>query len=164
MEIEILRQAVITGHPSVQAAHLPLAIVSMQEQLTAIGSGLAARYRQHNQGDLILTRNGFDLRAAQYAAEGLPHDSDVLTPSDVQLRLVSSGEFSDPSWTPAAATAMEHAGAIARRRQHRDIGTTHLLAAVLTDADSTASRLLESLGIDSASLRVDLDQQLETPA
>jgi hypothetical protein len=162
LEVEILRQAVITGHPSVQAAHLPLAIVSMQEQLTAIGSGLAAPYRQHNQGDLLLTRSGFDLRAAQHAAESLPHDGDVLTPPDVQRRLVSSGEFGDPSWTHPAAMAMEHTGAIARRRQHRDIGTTHLLAAVLTDADSTASRLLESLGIDAASLRVDLDQQFGT--
>jgi hypothetical protein len=163
LELEILRQAVISGHPSVQAAHLPLAIVSMQEQLTAIGSGLAAPYRQHNQGGLILTRRGFDLRAAQHAAESLPRDDDVLTPSDLLRRLVSTGgKFGDPSWTHPAAMAMEHAGAIARRRQHRDIGTTHLLSAVLTDADSTASRLLESLGIDSASLRVDLDQQLGT--
>lgn len=162
LEGEILRQAVITGHPSVQSAHIPLAIVSMQEQLTAIGSGLAARYQQLNQGHLMLTRKGFDLRAAQQATESLPHDGDVLTATEVQRRLVSSGKVGDPSWTHPAVTAMEHAGVIARRHQHRDIGTTHLLAAVLTDADSSASRLFESLDIEVASLRVDANQQLGT--
>jgi len=164
LEQEILRQAVITGHPSVQTAHLPLAIVSMQEQLTTIGSGLAAPLRQHNQGALLLARQGFDLRAAQQSAESLPHDDEVLTPSDVQRRLGFTGKIGDPSWTRPAATAMEHAAATARRRQHRYIGTTHLLAAALTDADSTASRLLETLGIDTASLRAGLDHQLETPS
>ncbi len=159
LETEILRQTVLTGHPSVQTAHLPLAIVSMREQLDAIGSGLAARYRRHNQGDPLLTRRGFDLRAAQQAAENLPHDDDVLTSAEVRRRLVSSGKLGDPSWTHPAAAAMEHAGVIARRRKHHDTGTTHLLAAALTDVDSTAAQLLESLGIDAALLRADLDQQ-----
>jgi hypothetical protein len=164
LELEILRQTVITGHRSVQEAHLLLAIMSMREQLTAIGSGLAARYRQRNQGDLILTRKGFDLRSAQLAAERLPPDDDVLTPADLLRRHVSTGgKIGDPSWTRPAAMAMEHAGDLARRHHHRDIGTTHLLAATLKDADSTASLLLGSLGIDAASLRDDLDQQLGTP-
>jgi hypothetical protein len=162
LETEILRQTVMTNQPSVQAAHLPLAIVSMQEQLTANGTGLAADFRDRNQGGNLLTQRGLDLRAAQHATENLPPDDDVLTPSDVQQRLMSSGKLGDPSWTHAAATAMDHAADIARRHQHRDTGTTHLLAAVLTDANSTASRLLESLGIDTASLRDDLDQQLRT--
>jgi hypothetical protein len=163
LEMEILRQTVITGHPSVQAAHLLLAIVSMHEQLTANGRGLAALYRQHNTGGDILTQRGIDLRVAQHATESLPHDDDVLTASEVQRGPWSTGKLGDPSWTRAASTAMDHAALIARSHQHRDTGTTHLLAAALTDVDSTASLLLGSLGIDAASLREDLDQQLGTP-
>jgi hypothetical protein len=102
------------------------------------------------------------LRAAQQAAEGLPHD-DVLTPSDVQRRMVTTGKLGDPSWAHSAATAIEHAAATARRHQHRYTGTTHLLTAALEETDSTASLLLQSLGIDTATLRADLDQQLGTP-
>jgi hypothetical protein len=162
METEILRQAVITGHPSVLTAHIPLAIVSMQEQLAAIGSDLAKQYRQHNQGGPVLIQRGFGLRAAQHAVEGLPHADDVLTPADAARRLISTGKPSDPAWSSAAATAMERAAAVARRRQHRDIGTTHLLAALLEEPDPAASSLLRSLGIDAVSLHRDLDQRLST--
>lgn len=161
LELEILRQTVLTGHPAVRAAHLPLAIVSMQEQLAAIGSDLAARYRPRNQGGRLLTERGFDLRAAQQAVEGLPHGDDVLTPSETERRPLSTGKFSDPSWTRAAAAAMHEAAAVARRHQHPDTGTTHLLAAALSGADPTAALLLETLGIDAPSLRDDVDRQLD---
>ncbi|MFC3988137.1 Clp protease N-terminal domain-containing protein [Actinoplanes siamensis] len=53
--------------------------------------------------------------------------------------------------------------ALARRHEHRDTGTTHLLAAAIEETGSTASLLLEPIGVDTGRLRADLDRELAAP-
>ncbi len=59
------------------------------------------------------------------------------------LRGMESQQF-----THAATAALQRAQELARERRHAEIGTPHLMAALLTDHESPARRILERAGAD----------------
>lgn len=152
LEREVMRQAVVTGHAIVQSSSVLLAIVSLDVQLDAVGERLRTPYLPHNQGGRLLIEAGFDLAKAQSAAESLADiELETLPANESSARFWDTGKPGDPSWSTAAASAMDQAASIGRVHGHPHAGTSHLLVAALTE-DSAASRLLTNLGLDSDEL------------
>jgi ATP-dependent Clp protease ATP-binding subunit ClpB len=59
-------------------------------------------------------------------------------------------------FTHAATTALQRAQDHARDQGHNEVGTPHLMQALLTDADGPAKRILERAGTDIEALQRDL--------
>ncbi len=59
------------------------------------------------------------------------------------------------SWTPRAQQIIENAGREAERFSSREIGTEHLLIAMIKETECAASRLLNTLSINSQKIYVD---------
>ncbi|MDR7276606.1 Clp protease N-terminal domain-containing protein [Catenuloplanes atrovinosus] len=150
LESEVLRQAVRAGHDRVTTEALLLAVLSLDAQLAAGGVRLAERFRAHNRGGELLRAAG--LPAAPEPADGA-EPGDVLGPEETARRLWSGGRPGDPVWGRRVIDALDRAGELARAAGHSDIGTTHVLAAALDDAESAAVRWLHDLGVDTVRLR-----------
>ncbi|MEW2383024.1 Clp protease N-terminal domain-containing protein [Micromonospora sp. NPDC047707] len=160
LEREVMRQAVVTGHDIVQSSCVLLATVSLDVQLEAVGERLRAQYLPHNQGGGLLIEAGLDFAKAQSVAESLAEvEMETLPTNESSARFWDTGKPGDPSWSTAAASAMDQATSIGRQHGRHDAGTTHLLAAALTE-DSAAARLLANLGLDSEEIRYRASQSI----
>lgn len=160
LEEEALRQAVLVGHHSVQTGALLLATLSLEEQLTASGQRLRAAFAPHNQGGRLLADLGIDLRRAQGVVESITDDGTRLPAEEAASRFWGSGKPGDPDWNEHAVRAMDRASGLARDRGHTDIGTSHLLTALLEDGGSAAARVLAKLGVDPSQVRTRVVNQL----
>jgi len=160
LEMEILRQAVRSGHSQVQTSDVILAGISLDDQLHAAGRRLRQPYVAHNQAGRVLAEVGISLPRALRVAEGLTERGEVVPIERSAKRFWGSGKPGDPAWGQAAAHVMDWAGTMARRLHHDDIGTSHLLAAALDQEDSSAVRLVAELGGERGLIRQRLSEHL----
>jgi hypothetical protein len=161
LEREVMRQAVLMGHDTVQTSAVLLAIASLDAQLEASGHRLRKAYLPHNQGGRVLADAGFDLHQAQSAAEPLVEEAETLPLGESSERFWDTGKPGDPAWGVAAAQVIDRSAEIARERRHRDVGTSHLLAAVLAEEeDGAAAHLLSQLRVDHRQVRQRIADQL----
>lgn len=160
IEAEILRQAVRSGHREVQTSAALLAVMSLDDQLESTGRRLKEPYIPHNQAGRVLAAAGIDLGRAQRVAEGLTEQSGHLPEAESAERFWGTGKPGDPPWGRTAARVADRAASIAENRGHRDIGTSHLLAALLDEPDSSGRGLLTELGVDLEALRTRIDESL----
>ncbi|HEX5114739.1 MAG TPA: Clp protease N-terminal domain-containing protein [Pseudonocardiaceae bacterium] len=66
-------------------------------------------------------------------------------------------------FTTAAREAVVRANAETRRLGHRDIGTGHLLLALLDDRTGPVAELLRSAGLDEVTVRAGITKRVSTP-
>lgn len=66
----------------------------------------------------------------------------------------------DQRFTHAAMTALQRAQDLARALGHNEVGTPHLMQALLSDTDGPAKRILERAGADTEALQRDLASTL----
>lgn len=161
LELEVMRQAVLLGQVTVQSSAVLLALLSLDEQLAAVGRQLRADLAPHNRGGAVLTAAGIDPAAARRQALGIVTESDTVPAGVATERLWQWGKPADPMWSVTALRVMDRAGELARARGHGDIGTSHCLAALLEQAQSSAGlTLLSTVGVDPAALRDRIDGEL----
>ncbi|AGL17309.1 hypothetical protein [Actinoplanes sp. N902-109] len=133
LEMEASRQAVLLGRP-VDTAAVVLAVLSLDEQLTAGGQQLRERYRAANEGGAVLRARGVTLAGAQAGAPAVRAEQG---PAD--RRLTWGHTPADPDWTEAAARVWDAALELAAGR---DAGTSHLVQALgRVDAPAAAELL-----------------------
>lgn len=98
------------------------------------GTGVAARVLMDNKVD---------------ADQLLDLIKNLIAPSGQTLVADTDG------WTPRAQQIIENAGREAERFSSREIGTEHLLIAMIKETECAASRLLNTLSINSQKIYVD---------
>ncbi len=98
------------------------------------GTGVAARVLMDNKVD---------------ADQLLDLIENLIAPSGQTLVADTDG------WTPRAQQIIENAGREAERFSSREIGTEHLLIAMIKETECAASRLLNTLSINSQKIYVD---------
>jgi hypothetical protein len=160
LEAEILRQAVRSGHREVQTSAVLLAVMSLDDQLKTAGRRLRDPYIAHNNAGQVLRSAGVDPDRVRAVAEGLTEEGGHLPDAESAKRFWGTGKPGDPSWGRAAARVADRAASIAEQREHRDVGTSHLLAAMLDQADSSAVRLLLEAGVDLEDLHLRANESL----
>lgn len=159
LEREVMRQAVLMGHHTIQTTAVLLAIASLDAQLEESGHRLQKAYLPHNQGGRLLADAGFDLDSAQSAAEPCVEETESLPHEESSERFWDTGKPGDPAWGIAAARVMDGSAEIATERRHGNIGTSHLLASVLAEG-GLAVQLLAQLGVDHQEMRQRIADQL----
>lgn len=154
LQDEVLRQAVIMGDRRVQTSAVLLAVLSLDEQLAASGQRLKPEYAAHNRGGVILSGLGCDLRRAQRVAQGVTEPGTPLSDEEAAARFWGGRKAGDPAWDGNVARVLNRAGEFARERGHSDIGTSHLLAALLAEPESAAAQqVVAGLGVDPQRVR-----------
>ncbi|WP_203855951.1 Clp protease N-terminal domain-containing protein [Plantactinospora mayteni] len=160
------QKAVELGRPYVTGAEVLLAVLDLHEQLTAAGSILPAEFARFSEAGEILRTGGVTLRAATKAATRL-----TTLPTDAEADLgqiptrgwrTVRRRVAAPPYGRTSLAALRSASVAARDAGHSHAGTTHLLAAVLVEADGPAARLLHSLGADPAAIRAQAVARLAT--
>ena len=149
IEVQAARQAVRFGRTHTGTAEVLLCIIDLHEQLQAAGAVLPHPVARHNTAGQVLREHGVTGHAAVVAESRLPavpHSAPGVVPAkgwrDPRTRL------RPPRLDPGAAFALRSASGSARAAGDPFAGTTHLLAAILTDRDGQATRLLRTLGAD----------------
>lgn len=101
-----------------------------------------------------------DLDAAHAALHELDRDALSAVGIDVrELALRPAPARRTPPMTSAAAATLQRAGEEASTRRVRDVGTEHLLRALLTrPRPDAAAELLDALGVDRAEVARRLDE------
>ncbi|MFC5752842.1 Clp protease N-terminal domain-containing protein [Actinomadura rugatobispora] len=141
VRLEARCQAVRLGHSHVTTVHLLLAMLAVDDQLTAAGQRLRAGLAEHSTGAELLRGRGVTLPAAvKAAADLIPVDED-------------RPDSPDPTDHPAARQAMTRARLHFKEREDGSAGTTHLLTVLLADPDDPCDALLAAVGVDTGELR-----------
>jgi ATP-dependent Clp protease ATP-binding subunit ClpA len=133
-----LREALQLGHNYIGTEHLLLGLIRE-------GEGVAAQIMKEHAGDLAGMRAGVLEIIPVEAEQGrrwLRRRSASISPVSVALRQECSTEMRT---TPAADASLEEA---VRLAGPDPVGSHHMLLAALADPDSTAARVLLSLGVD----------------
>lgn len=141
---EAKRQAVRCGRDTVEPVDLLLAVLELERALDVAGSALPERLAPANSAAALLRSHGADLgtlAGAATAAEPAP--------------LTGKMELSED-----AARVMATARLLSPEHGAETVGTVHLLAALLDDANDPVGRLLRESGVDVAELRAALDGRL----
>jgi Clp amino terminal domain, pathogenicity island component len=161
LEGEALRLAARLGDQVVTTAHLLLAIVSLDEQLAADGRQiLGAAGRFSDTADVLHQCGVTDLFA--YAPGNTGEETNVMPRDEAAERFFDGGKPGDPAWGYQAVTALDSAGTLAELSR-TEPGTTHLLAALLANVQSSAYRLLEIAGADPMAVRDRAEHRLQRP-
>jgi ATP-dependent Clp protease ATP-binding subunit ClpA len=100
-----------------------------------------------------LVREEDGLAARAFAELGITLDSVSTAFASVMGRSETPTAPSDITLIPSAKNVLERAMYESRRLAHANVGTEHLLLAVLRERGGLASRILESLTIDQDDLR-----------
>lgn len=66
-------------------------------------------------------------------------------------------------WTPRARRVVREAARLARNRGDRDIGTPHLLLAIVQQRDNLSVKILRGLGVRAKRVREETIRSLSTP-
>jgi hypothetical protein len=177
LELEATGRAVWLGHPTVTTAHLLLAVAALDEQVAlaerarpdrSVPAGLLAA----NRGGAVLTANGVTYPAALRIVATSADLDEALPPATDGPPAPRSGHGGGdpapgtgplgPAWSASALAARADLRA-AYRSSGDSVGSTHLLAAALTQPDAAAQRLLRGLGADPAAVAAGA-RRLLTPA
>ncbi|MEV5709657.1 Clp protease N-terminal domain-containing protein [Actinoallomurus sp. NPDC052274] len=140
VRMEAKRQTIRLGHSRVTTAHLLLAMLVVDDQLTTAGRRFRDGVAQVNTGAELLRTRGATSSAVFNAVADLIRPGD--RPQAGSLALESSAE-----------KALTRARLLAHERKSPSTGTTHLLAAVLADPDDPCHSLLSAIGVDVEELR-----------
>lgn len=94
---------------------------------------------------------GLSMQKESYAAEVL-QQVDVTTEKLEELlekmdMTAEPEEMMPPEWAPKALALLEHAQELAQKTRTGEVGTQHLLLAILLEQDSIAARFLSVLGV-----------------
>lgn len=121
------REAVRFQHNYIGTEHLLLGLVQEEE------SGAAK----------VLANMGVDLKKVRSATAYIVCVGDRIVPGEIGL-------------TPRAKKVIEFAINEARRLNHHSIGTEHLLLGLVYESNSTAARVMESLGVNQEALKTEI--------
>jgi hypothetical protein len=126
---------------SVSSVHGILAIASLRDQLSATGRRLSSRVAGLNLAIDVIPDHRDLLAAAEDVFAAADEESEVLSPE-------AAAAFWVPGvrWGRRMSEAVEQSIALARRLEHVEVGTSHLLLALLDNEDSAAYRLVASAG------------------
>jgi hypothetical protein len=164
IEVDAMFQAVHVGHPVVTATDVLLSIIDLHDQLQAAGAALPNEVARWNRAGDILATYGLRGRpvtrtAAQLAVPAADREDDLTRLPTVGWPRPRTADR-PPAYGRTALAALRQASHSARRRGHPYTGTTHILAALLSEPDGPASRLLHHLDIDPAAVRTEVDEEL----
>lgn len=123
------------GHTYIGSEHLLLGLCRED-------AGIAAHYLKERGGDIEKIKNAI----IQMAGVGMPSS---VSPADM---------------TPRTKNIIQSSLQEAQKNGQDYIGTEHLLAALLTEEDCVAVKILETLGVSVQELRADLNTFLKTSA
>lgn len=140
VRMEAERQAVRLGHSRVTTAHLLLAMLVVDDQVTTAGHRFRDEVARVNAGAELLRTRGATASAVFDAVADLIRTGDG--PQADSLALDNGAE-----------KALTRARLLAHERKSPSTGTTHLLAAVLADPDDPCHSLLSAMGVDVEGLR-----------
>jgi hypothetical protein len=160
LEMEAIRQAVRLDHLQVTTAHLLLAVLSLDEQLTAAQVRLPNELVEDNAGGEILAAHGVTHHAAlQHLAQQPVTDPPVpsVPPRHQRLRRTLPH---DSMWTSEARDAGTSARATTDGLAL--CGSTQLLIAALTNLDASAAQLLRRMGPDPAAIVAEAQHRTDT--
>jgi Clp amino terminal domain, pathogenicity island component len=167
VELHAPDRAAYTGHDHITAAHVLVTMLELHEQLTLTGMQLPAVLARWNSAGTILTQHGVHRQAAARAAARLTPDprDDEDNYDDVphlgwHTMRIRRGV---PKLGRTALLALRGASLTARRLGHPYAGTSHLLAALLTDPTGPAARLLRELGVDPNTVRSEAEAAIAPP-
>jgi hypothetical protein len=151
---EASRQCVRLGHDRLSPAHLLLAVASINEQLSMRQMDLDTNLAPHCRTDRVL-------RSQRVLIEDLVSKAvDLVDPAMETSNVSPRTSRKGPSWTVNAVTTAEQANLVAARLNHRDVGTEHLLVAILDSDDPGISTLLQRLDVDHSRLRREAERLL----
>ena len=157
LEHAATREAVRLGCDQVASAHLLLATVALDEELALADAALPHHLAPVNLGGQMLAHAGMTRRQliAGFCRLRLPREPALPQYTKRDLRKQSPRWWrkhpKDPPWTEQAFAAAERGIALAVACG-ADYGSTHLLIGALSDADASARRLLEGLGVDARAI------------
>ncbi|MDA3642595.1 hypothetical protein LZ318_39270 [Saccharopolyspora indica] len=140
LRMEARRQAVRLGHGEMTTAHLLLAVLALDEQLTTAGQRFSPELAGSNTAAERLRARGLTLHAAADAARNLFPEAENHPYAE---------KFPENP-------ALEKVLTKARWRAGEDrvpAGTDHLLAELLAEPDGPVTALLSGIGIDTTDLR-----------
>ena len=156
-----LREALALHHTYIGTEHILLGLLRE-------GDGVAAQILKARAGDLLKVRMAvIDQLPATTAVAGrrwlrrqVRTAGGEFDPGNVQMRYGGAGESAtaepeEVHTTPAADASLTEAQRLARGRP---VGSHHLLAAALADANTAAARVLAGLGVDLSRAREALRQ------
>ena len=152
---EVVRQAVRTEHTSVTTAHLVLAVLSIDEQMSRAGVDFVKEVAPFNTAGRVLRDRGLALAAAAEITRGLRGEDEVYSREEAK-RFIDGDRIADPIWGRRAGAVLDSAVADRRQRGDANAGTTHLLRAVLADRGCLGAELLLAAGLDLDQLAADL--------
>lgn len=163
LEPEVVRQAARLGQAATNTAHLVLAALSLDVQLSIAGQPLIAEFAPYNRVGAVLGRHGVTLSTAFQAAQSLPSTSEQeqLSWDEAKNRFVDGDNPADPVWGRRAAEVFPSARDFRGQRGDANTGTSHLLAAAVAEDDSAAVELLTACGIDVGQLRQEIVEDLD---
>lgn len=156
VDIDARVHATRAGRHHVSSADVLLSVLDAHEQIRAAGADLPTADRPFNAAGEILRAHGIGYQRAARAALTLPP-----CPTDAEDDLDGLPTRGWPRrartvtlpYGRSALAALRSASLSAHRAGHPFAGTTHLLAALLTDDAGPAARLLHSLGARPAGIR-----------
>ncbi|MGW3609501.1 hypothetical protein ACWD6N_06330 [Micromonospora sp. NPDC005163] len=151
LEQEAIRQTVRLGRADVDSVALLAAILSLDEQLRFTRRTIAVPWAALNAARENLVGHGLDLPTL--ASRAVPLPSAVTAPGRTYHRRDMTG---DPPFGRDAADVVEHARGLPDRR---DLGTSHLVLAMLAEPGCAAHALLAG-AVDPARLGRELSNRL----
>lgn len=148
LEDEAIAETVRLGHDRTTLTHLILAVLVLEEEMTASGLRPAVDYMQ--SCDFVLQHFGIDREAVSLAAASTPQVGEIASPQ--RRRSWRSGSR-NPPWTVAAVRVAEAARLVASTGSRAALGSAHLLHAVLTDPDSSGRRVLSEQLVNTGAVQ-----------
>jgi ATP-dependent Clp protease ATP-binding subunit ClpA len=157
LEFEAVRHAVRLGHRQVSTAHLLLAILECDHQLSAAGASFIGSYQKNNQASILLHANRVTRAAVLEHLSSFEHSGNVAP--ERRHRKVRTRR-SNPKWTRSAAEAADNSRSLARQR-NEDAGSLHLLLSLLKESSTFACEMVHALGFDPDTILRDTERLLE---
>jgi hypothetical protein len=152
------RYAVRLQHGTITIAHTVLALIDVEERLTAYDVRLPDRDLRPSTAGRRLIEAGATIDAAVAHARAAGDDVELADPATIRSRL-DGRRWNDPLWSRTVVDAEQQAEAIALAAHHPSTGTTHLLAGMLAAAADETGAVLAALGAAGLEDRISLDLQ-----
>lgn len=152
---EAMRQEIRRGGKYIDHATILMSICSIEHGLRAARIDLRGDLRIANDAARLLSRHGFDYRDAVMCGAQIPLNAG---PGDASRRWRVRNV--DPSLSVDAVDAIERTARYAAHLGYRWIGSTHLLAALLSYPEGAAIRMLTECGVHIGALMADVAHSL----
>lgn len=153
---EANRQAIRLGASQVNQVHLLLAICVLHNQLDQLGLTFAERWSRHNEAGEVLAENGVVAERLVQRLWGQTVTEDSANRSRPWRNKVRA----DLPFGASVAAVDERAHAYAAELGHDYAGTSHMLLALLSEGEGSASSLLRSIGVEDRRLEMELRARL----